>query len=189
MASRLEYEITVADHVAKLEKFVQGSTVGRNFTWVAYFAIISLAWFSAILFYVKQGHQNYGFVLSGTVALVLTLTLPTLYRWYQNSFWASVLTPTAVRGLVGRKVLNLHDDFIEEVGDVLTLRARWRDIELIDVDEKRTWLMLAPFLAIVIPNGAFHKAGDRESFMSECRARIAEQMVGPGAADDRVSTA
>jgi hypothetical protein len=187
MTSKVEYEITATDQVAKLEKFVQGSTVGRNFTWFAYFSIVALAWFSAILFYVKQGHQNYGYIFSGTVALVLTLTLPMLYRWYQYSFWASVFTPTAVRGLVGRKVLHIHDDFVEEVGEVLTIRVNWRDVKRIDNDPIRTWLILTPLIAIVIPNGAFHHANAREAFVSECRTRIAEQSVGLGAADDAVS--
>lgn len=179
MASKVEYEITLADHVAKLDKFVQGSPVGRNFTWFAYFAIIGLAWFSAILFYVKQGHQNYGYVFSGTFALVLTLTLPMLYRWYQTSFWASVFTPTAVQGLVGRKVLNIHNDFFEEVGDLLTIRANWRNIKRIEDDPFRTWFVLSPLFAIVIPNTAFQDANERASFISECKARIAKQYDAP----------
>lgn len=118
MATKIEYDITLADHVAKLERFVQGSSVGRNFTWFASFAIVGLAWVSAILFYVKQGDQNYRYLLSGSFALILTLTLPMLYRWYQNSFWASVFTPAAVRGIVGRKVLTIHDEILEEVRDI-----------------------------------------------------------------------
>lgn len=194
MTTRLEYEVTVDDHIAKLERFVQGSPVGRNFTWFAYGTIVALAWLSAILFYVKQGgHQNYGYVFSGFVALMLTLTLPTLYRWYQNSFWASVFTPAAVQGLVGRKVLEVHADFIEEIGDVFTIRACWRDLQRIDDDSRRIWMVFAPLLVIVIPNGAFHDSSTRESFLRECRehlvsqARIAEHHIGQDAADNMVS--
>jgi hypothetical protein len=174
MTSEIEYEITLADHVAKLERFVRGSPVGRNFTLFAYVAIVGLAWFSATLFYIKQGHQNYGYLFYGTFALALTFTLPILYRWYQKSFWKSVFTPAAVQGLVGRKVLKIHDDFIEEVGDALTIRANWRDIKCIDDDPLRTWLILAPLVVIVIPNGAFPDASERESFISECKAKITE---------------
>jgi len=183
MATKIEYDITFADHVAKLERFVQGSSVGRNFTWFAYFAIVGLAWLSAILFYVKQGDQNYLYLMSGSFALVLTLTLPMLYRWYQNSFWASIFTPLSVRGIVGRKVLTIHDDILEEVGDVLTVRAKWRDIKGVDHDSMRTWVIVAPLIAFVIPNSAFGNAKSHEAFLNECSTRIAEQSVGHGAGD------
>lgn len=173
MTTCLEYEVTVDDHLAKIERFVQDSPVGRNFTWFAYFAIVTLAWVSAVLFYVKQGHQNYGYIISGAFALFLTLTLPTLYRWYQSSFWKSVFTPTAVEGLVGRKVLKLHDDFFEEVGEKLTVRANWCDVKQIESDPLRTWLILAPFIAIVIPNSAFQSVAELDNFVRESRERIA----------------
>jgi len=175
MVSSIEYEITVADHVAKLERHIQGSTVGRNFTWFAYFAIVGLAWLSAFLFYIKQGDQNYGYLLSGAVALALTVSLPTLYRRYQAAFWSSVFTPSAVHGLVGRKVLEVHDDFIEEAGEIMTLRAYWRDVQRIDEGDRSISLILAPLLSIVIPNRAFGSASARAAFVRECEARIAER--------------
>jgi len=186
MAIKIEYDITLVDHVAKLERFVQGSSVGRNFTWFAYFAIAGLAWLSALLFYIKQGDQNYRYMVSGAFALVLTLTLPVLYRWYQKLFLASVFTPEAVRGIVGRKVLTIHDDFIEEVGDVFTVQAKWRDIKRIDHDSVRTWVICAPLLAFLIPNNAFQDSNSRDAFLNECRTRIAEQSVGHGAANSAV---
>ncbi len=173
MANRLEYDLTVDDHLAKLDRFLADSRVGRNFTWFAYLAIVALAWTSAILFYIKQGHQNYGYIFSGAFAVVLTLALPALYRWYQNSFWASVFTPPAVKGLVGRKVLVIHDDFIEEIGERLTVRANWSDVQRIEHDPKRIWLILAPLISIVIPNGAFPNPFAQESFLNECKSRIA----------------
>ncbi len=187
MTTRLEYEVTVDDHLAKLNRFVRESPVGRNFTWIGYFTIVALAWLSAILFYVKQGHHNFGYVFSGTFALILTLTLPRLYRWYQNSFWASVFTPKAVQGLVGRKVLAIHDDFIEEVGEKLTLRTNWCDVERIEHDPLRTWLILAPLIAIVIPDRAFEDAIARDSFLRECEHRIAShsKVAGQGVAPAR----
>lgn len=195
MTTRLEYEVTVDDHLAKIESFARDSPVARNFTWFAYFAIVGLAWMSAVLFYVKQGHQNYGYIISGAFALVLTLTLPTLYRWYQSSFWASVFTPTAVQGIVGRKVLKIHDDFFEEVGEKLTLRANWRDVQKIESDPLRTWLILAPLIAIVIPNATFQSVTEQVSFLRESKDRIAAQSavaaqsVGHDAADDAASNA
>jgi len=183
MNSRIEYELTAADHVAKLERFIQGSSVGRGFTWFAYFAIVGLAWLSAILFFVKQGSQNYGYLFSGAAALFLTVSLPSLYRWYQNAFWSSVLTPAAAKGLVGRKTLEMSDDHVEEAGEVLTVRARWRDIQRVDKDPQRIFLVLAPLLAIVIPNHAFDTDDARDLFVRGCEVRIAEQSVGCGVAD------
>jgi len=184
MATKIEYDITLADHVAKLERFVQSSSVGRNFTWFAYLAIVGLAWLSAILFYVKQGDQNYLYLMSGSFALILTLTLPMLYRWYQNSFWASIFTPVAICGIVGHKVLTIHDHILEEVGEILTVRVKWRDIKHVDHDSERTWVIVAPLLAFVIPNNAFQDANARKEFMNECNSRIVEQSVGHGAADN-----
>jgi hypothetical protein len=119
----------------------------------------------------------------GRSAIILTLTLPLLYRWYQNSFWASVFTPAAVRGIVGHKFLTFDEDIIEEVGDILTVRANWRDIKGVDHDSTRTWLIVAPLLAFVIPNSAFQDSRAHKTFLNECQARIAEQSVGHGAAD------
>lgn len=180
MNARLEYEVTVADHIAKLESFVHGSAVGRNFTWFAYFAIVGLSWLSAILFYLKQGHQNYGYIFSGVVALALTISLPALYRWYQNAFWLSVLNPTSVQGYVGRKILEVNDDDIEETGEILTIRAHWRHVQRIDEDPQRISLVLAPLISFVIPLRAFENAAARDSFVAECKARLAVQRVTRG---------
>jgi hypothetical protein len=131
------------------------------------------------LFYVKQGDQNYRYLLSGSFAFILTLTLPMLYRWYQLSFFSSVFTPAAVRGIVGRKVLTIHEDMLEESGDVLTIRAQWRDIKCVDHDAFRTWVVITPLLAFVIPNSAFQNANAHDDFLSECSTRIAEQSDAP----------
>jgi|GEM_PF-875550 len=191
MTTHLEYEITADDYIAKLERFIGKSPVGRNFTWFAYFAIISLAWLSAVLFYIKQGHQNYGYVVSGLFALLLTLLLPSLYRWYQKIFWASVFTQAAIQGLVGRKALALSDEFIEESGDIHTIRAHWRDVQNIECDAQRTWLVLAPLIMIVIPNSTFDSSIARQSFQRDCErsiaahSRVTEQGGQPGRQAER----
>ncbi len=85
MTTRIEYEISTDDLIAKIDRLVGTSSVGRHFTWFAYAAIISLTWLSAVLFYIKQGQQNHAYIASGLFALMLTLSLPSLYRWYQKS--------------------------------------------------------------------------------------------------------
>ncbi len=105
MFESIEYEITIKDYLAKLDKFTSASPVGRYFTWLSYFTICGLAWLSAILFYIKQGMYHNGSILVSVFALLLTFFLPFLYKWYQQKFWHSVFNSTAVQGIVGRKVL------------------------------------------------------------------------------------
>lgn len=172
MQMRVEYNLTVDDHIAKLDRFIRHSSVSKGFTWAAYFTIVGLAWLSTILFYVKQGQQNYVYMVAGGFALALTITLPSLYRWYQNSFWASVFTPQSVLGIVGKKVLILHDEYVEEQGEKSSLRLNWRDMQAIESDASRTWLIFAPFIVVVIPGSAFESSTAYDAFMHECEQHM-----------------
>jgi hypothetical protein len=169
----LHYEITSADQLAKLERFVSESKVGRSFAWFAYVVIVGLAWSSAVLFYVKQGDQHRGYLVYGAFAAFLTLALPSLYRWYQASFWRSVLSDESLRGLVGPTTLTLSAEGIEEARSVTTVRATWTDVVRIDRDRARTFIVLAPLIAIVIPVHAFLDDASRTQFEQQLAAGVA----------------
>ncbi len=164
MNTTLQYETDRADQLAKLERYVAGSSVGRTFTKFAYVAIIGLAWLSAVLFYVKQGDRNYAYLLSGGFALVLTATLPWLYRRYQVQFWESVLTAESLRGVIGPTTLTVSDEGIEERGPVTTVRAAWRDIVRLDRTAGRSFVVIAPLISIAIPATAFPSESARVEF-------------------------
>ncbi len=164
MNTTLRYETTGADQLAKLDRYVAGSTVGRSFTRFAYFAIVGLAWFSAVLFYVKQGDRNLTYLFSGGFAAVLTVALPWLYGRYQAAFWQSVLTADALRGVIGPTTLIVSDQGIEELGPVTTVRAEWRRVLRVDSSPERTFVVIAPLIAIAVPASAFSGAGDRFAF-------------------------
>jgi len=175
----LHYETTAADQLAKLERFVAASSVGRNFMWFAYLTIVGLAWSSAVLFYVKQGAQHRGYLVYGAFAALLTVSLPTLYRWYQASFWRSVLSDEALRGVVGATTLTVSAEGIEESGPVTTVRAAWRDVLRIDRGSARTFIVVAPLIAIAIPASAFLDATSRAQFEEQLAARVAAATPPP----------
>ncbi len=164
MSLRLEYVTTPADQIAKLDRFASGSLVSRRFLIFAYFAICALAWFSAILFYVKQGDRNFGYLGYAAFAAVLTISLPWLYRRYQRSFFKSILTEETLCGLVGPTTLTLDEHHIEEVGPILTAKVAWADVLRIEQTPDRTLIFLAPLIAIVIPSSAFPDTAAREEF-------------------------
>lgn len=85
------------------------------------------------------------------------------------------LTPAAVQGVVGRKVLEIHGEFVEEIVELRSVRAKWIHIERIEYDALRTWLIIAPLLVIVIPNSTFPSSQEHELFISECNAKIGKQ--------------
>jgi hypothetical protein len=167
----LIYEVTLADYMAKLNRFIGVSAVGSRFTLFAYISIITLAWTAAILFYIKQSHLNTSYLFAGAFALFLTFSLPWLYKWYQNSFWNSVFTSEAISGLTGRKMLIIHDDFLEEIGEKLTIRVKWCDIQRLERDQNHLWIIISPLLIIVIPISAFQDSQDYVDFFSECERR------------------
>jgi hypothetical protein len=116
------------------------------------------------LFYVKQGDRSQGYLAYGAFAAVLTVFLPWLYRWYQGSFWQSVLTVESLRGVIGPTTLTVGNEFVEEAGPVTTARAEWRNIVRIDRDPARTFIFLAPLIAIAIPVSAFPNEASRLQF-------------------------
>jgi hypothetical protein len=180
MPLQLRYEMTAADQLAKLERYAADSVVSRRFLWSAYFAICGLAWLSATLFYVKQGDRNSGYVVYAAAAAAITVCLPRMYRWYQKSFWASVLTAESLRGLIGPVVLTADEDVVEEAGPVATVRGAWRDVVRVDRDAERTLIFLAPLIAIAVPRGACaDDAGEEfDRLVRRCTERIRRTVHG-----------
>jgi hypothetical protein len=172
MTTVLRYETTAADQLAKLERFTAESIVARRFVWFAYVAISGLAWLSAVLFYVKQGDRSRGYLVYGAFAAVLTVSLPWLYGWYQGTFWRSVLTVESLRGVIGPTTLTVGEDFVEEAGPVTTARAEWRDVLRVDRGPARTFIFLAPLIAIAIPVSAFPNEAARLQFEQMILARF-----------------
>lgn len=168
----LSYVTTRIDQIAKLQRYAGTSSAARWFPTFAYAAIVALSWLSACLFYVRQGDRNYLYVMSGLLALFLTLALPWLYRRYQDSFFASVLTDDNLRGLVGPVELVLNDQYIEEIGTVTRVKAKWCDIVRIEEETERTTIVVAPLIAIVVPIKAFADDAARREFSALIRARI-----------------
>jgi hypothetical protein len=178
MSIHLKYETSAADQFAKLERYAAGSPVARRFLWFAYFAIIGLAWLSAVLFYVKQGDRNLGYLAYGAVAAVLTVALPRLYGWYQGSFWRSVLTGDALVGLIGPTTLTVDEVGIEEVGPVMSVRRAWRDVLHVEQDADRTLIFMTPLIAVAVPHGAHPDGTAREAFLRHIGERMAEASRG-----------
>lgn len=168
----LLYVTTRADQIAKLQLYAATSSAARWFPTFAYAAIVSLSWLSAGLFYVRQGDQNHLYVASGMLALFLTLALPWLYRRYQDSFFASVLTDDHLRGLVGPVELVIGDDYVEEISTFALLRAKWGDIVRMYEEKDRTMIVVAPLIAIVVPASAFASDEARREFGAMIQARI-----------------
>jgi len=168
----LRYVTTAADQIAKLQRYAGMSSAARWFPTFAYAAIVALSWLSAYLFYVRQGDRNYLYIASGLLALFLTLALPWLYRRYQDNFFGSVLTADNLRGLVGPVELVVSDQSIAEIGIVSTVHAKWCDIVEIDEQAERTFIVVAPLIAIVVPSSAFADAERRREFGALIRARF-----------------
>ena len=179
MNQTLQYETSRADQVAKLERYVAGSSVGHTFTKFACIAIVGLAWLSAVLFYVKQGDRNSAYLLYGGFAAALTATLPWMYRWYQAEFWKSVLTVESLRGVIGPTTLTVSAQGIEEHGPVTTVRAAWGDILRLDRSVARSFIVIAPLISIAVPATAFPSEAARVEFEqmvnSRCDARAPKE--------------
>lgn len=126
---------------------------------------------SAWLFYVRQGDKNQLYIYAASLALLLTLSLPTLYRRYQNSFLTSLLTDDRLRGLVGPVELTIDEEGIEERRGPMTIRARWSDIAL-ENGAKHVIVRLAPLVAVLVPHAAFESIQAREAFVATVRARL-----------------
>lgn len=170
---RFGYVTTRSDQVNKLQRYASKSAAARWFPTFAYLSILALSWLSAVLFYVRQGETNYLYVLSGLLALFLTLGLPALYRRYQESFLGSVLTDDNLRGLVGPKELIVSDNHVEEIGSHIVVRAKWCDIVGIEEDAGRISIILAPLIVIVVPAHAFVRDQERVVFLELIRSKFA----------------
>lgn len=173
----LRYVTTRADHVAKLQLYAGRSAVARWFPPLAYVTIVGLSWLSAWLFFIRQGDQNWLYLASGLLALLITVVLPWLYRRYQDSFFASMLADDNLRGLVGPIELTVDDDRIEEVGALSTLRARWADVDSVSDEAGHLVILVAPLVAILVPHRAFETDEDRREFAELNRSRVASHRL------------
>lgn len=167
----LHYATARADQIAKLQRYAGESAAARWFPVFSYVAIVALSWLSAWLFYVRQGDKNYLYIASASLALLLTLALPWLYRRYQDSFYASVLTDDKLRGLAGPIALAITQEGITEQGAVITVRANWADVVAVERHPGRTFIFAAPLIAIVVPDHAFGSDTERDTFVDLVRTR------------------
>jgi len=166
------YVTTRTDHVVKLQLYAGRSSVARWFPTFAYVAIVALSWVSAWLFYVRQGEKNNLYIASAMLALLLTLSLPWLYRRYQDSFLSSLLTDDNLRGLVGPIELTINDQAIVEVGPLSTARARWLEVDRVAEEANHIAIWLAPLIVILIPHRAFETGEARHQFLGFIRSRL-----------------
>jgi len=171
---QLHYVTTADDQIAKLERFADMSWIARAFSISTYLLICGLAWFATYRFYLISRNDDHRFIAAGAVALVLTLTLPALYRWYQSSFFKSVLSDEKLRGLIGPTNLLVDDEGIAEIGPMLTLRFAWNEITEVTSDDKRLIILAAPLIAVVVPYSAFGDRDDASSFEDLVKARAAK---------------
>ena len=167
----LRYVTTRADVIAKLQRYASQSSAARYFPPASYFAIVGLAWLSAWLFYVRQGDRNLVYVASAALALVLTVALPWLYRRYQDSFFASVLTDDRLRGLAGPVELVVGEGGVEERSGVSIVHAKWSDVIAVEPQPGRIFIFVAPLVAILVPDHAFASGTERDAFLNLVRAR------------------
>ena len=170
----IRYVITRGDQIAKLQRYAGRSSVARWFPAIAYLAIVSLSWFSAFLFYVRQGDENYLYLASGLLAIFLTVCLPWLYRRYQDSFFGSVMTDDNLRGLIGPRELLIGDVYLEEIGDRTRLLASWHDILGIEESADRLFIGIAPMVEIVVPTTAFADDQARHEFVELLNSKLAD---------------
>lgn len=168
----LRYATTRADQVAKLQLYAGRSSAARWFPPTAYAVIVALAWLSAALFFVRQGDKNFLYVGSGLLALLLTLTLPWLYRRYQDQFFTSILTEDSLGGLVGPVELTIGDESLEEKGNRVSVRAGWRDVVAVERHDRRTFIFVAPLIAVVVPDRIFDSDSDLKAFIDLVRERF-----------------
>jgi hypothetical protein len=162
----LHYTITVDDQLARLARYVSNAPHMAWMPRAAYAVIVLMSWLSAWLFYVRQGHASRGYLAYGALAALLTLTLPMLYRRYQDSFFRSVLTAEALRGAIGPATLTVHADRVEQRTGLTAVGGRWSDVTGIEVGAHHTFIMFAPMLAALIPAAAFPDAEARSVFES-----------------------
>lgn len=168
----LQYVTSRSDQVAKLQLYAKKSSAARWFPVFAYAVIVALSWFSAGLFYVRQGDRNFAYLASGLLALFLTVALPSLYRRYQDHFFASVLTDDKLRGLVGPVELVVGPEQIEQKGPVTTIRADWRDVVSVERHQNRSFIFAAPLIAIVVPDRGFASEAARDEFVRTVQERF-----------------
>ncbi len=169
----LRYVTTRADHVAELQLYASRTSAARWFPPSTYAVIVGLSWFSAWLFYVRQGDKNQAYLASALLALSLTVSLPWLYRRYQDNFFKSLLTDDNLRGLVGPVELTIDNDRIEEKNALSTVKARWAAIGSVEDSDDHVIIRVAPLLAILIPHRAFESHEARHEFLAFIRARLA----------------
>jgi hypothetical protein len=171
---QISYETTAADQIAKLERYAAGSPHARWFPPAAYAVICGLAWIAAYRFFTEQPDHPWRSWAAAGLATSLMLALPWLYRVYQSSFFASVVTSASLRGIIGSKTLTLTPDHVEESGGLLTVRCAWSDAVGIERQDARTLILLAPMLAIAVPASAFPDSDARRLFEEQVERHLAE---------------
>ena len=166
----LRFTATAKDYIALFDRYAAGSAVAQRFVRMAFVMIPALAWLSAILFYVKQHTFNNHYIFYGIFALFLSVSLPTLYKAYQNAFWGSILTPQSLRGLVGSTLVQVNETHIRKETPHLTFHAAWSDVEAVEQTREGIFVFIAPLVAILIPRHTFASESEYRSLNEKIQA-------------------
>lgn len=166
------YTTTPKDYLSLLNRILNHSVFGKNFSKYAWIAISVLAWMSVILPFVTFQEFGIGFWIRIIFALLVTIGWPYFYDKYTDGVFSGIINDKTLVRYAGKVSITISEEFIESATQTTTSKARWKDIHSIEINDTHIFIFFTPIIATPIPMTAFKNIIEQNEMIQEIERHI-----------------
>jgi hypothetical protein len=179
----LIYTTTSKDYLALLNRILNHSVFGKNFSKYTWIAISLLAWLSVILPFVKFQEFGIGFWTRIILALIITIGWPFFYDKYTDGVFSGILNDKTLARYAGKVSINISKEYIEAKTETTTSKTKWDNLHMVEINESYIFIFFTPIIVTPIPTTVFKNLVEQNEFIKEI-----EKYMKPGDSNKIVNT-
>jgi hypothetical protein len=168
----LIYTTTPKDYIALLNRILNHSVFGKNFSKYAWITISALAWMSVILPFVKFQEFGIGFWIRTFFSLFITMGWPYFYDKYTDGVFNGIINDKTLVRYAGKVSLTISEEFIEAITETTASNAKWADLHLVEINDTHIFIFFTPIIATPIPLTAFKDIIEQNEMIQEIERHI-----------------
>lgn len=174
---KLEFITTPNDYLVLLNRILNHSVFGKNFSRFAWIAISILAWSSVILPFIKWQEFNLGFWIRTFFALFITIGWPIFYARYTHGVFSGIINERTMIGYAGKVSVTISEDFIRAETQTTCSQCNWSNIHLIEKTSQHILIFFTPLVAMPVPLAAFDSVDNLKQFIQKIQEHIQVNFV------------
>lgn len=168
----LVYTTAPKDYLALLNRILNNSVFGKNFSKYVWIAISALAWMSVILPFAKFQEFGIGFWIRTVFALLITVSWPYFYDKYTDGVFSGIINDKTLVRYAGKVSLTISEEFIETRTETTASRAKWDNLHLVEINDTHIFIFFTPIIATPIPMTAFKDIIEQNEMIQEIERHI-----------------